>query len=113
MTSASLSSLVHRAKALGSSILVLSLAGSSFLLTSCTTEEGVVAGALAGAAIGGIVGHSSEQNYKRSRGHYRNNNYGYGYDSGYDQRYYEPRRAYPRYSNSNYRNNYISDPYCY
>ena len=66
----------RRGKALGSSLMILSLAGTSFLFTSCTTEEGLIAGGLAGAAVGGLVGglvgHSQERSYKRNRPTYAN-----------------------------------------
>ncbi|MFT5191594.1 MAG: hypothetical protein ACI957_004635, partial [Verrucomicrobiales bacterium] len=67
MFQTTLSYLRRRGKALGSSLMILSLAGTSFLFTSCTTEEGLIAGGLAGAAVGGLVGHSQERSYKRNR----------------------------------------------
>lgn len=89
----------QRAKSLGSSLLALSIAGGSLTLTSCTTEEGVVAGALAGAALGGVIGHSSERNRSHRRGY--NNNY-----DRYDRGYYQE----PRYRRSS---NYIPTGYGY
>ena len=100
---------------MGSALLLLSLAGSSLVFTSCTTEEGVVAGALAGAAIGGLVGHSSENKYKRNRNYYRGDRYryddGYRYDD-YDYGYRNRGRAYYPSSYTRYSGGY-SDPYCY
>ena len=101
---------------LGSALALLGLGGSSLVLTSCTTEEGVIAGALAGAAIGGIVGHSQERDYKRSKRHYRNYNNRYGYGNRYyGEDYYTPRRSSYRGARySSYRgNSYAADPYCY
>ena len=106
MIQSTLSYFRRRGKALGSSLLILSLAGTSFLLTSCTTEEGVIAGALAGAAVGGLVGHSQETAYKRHRRAY--NRYDYGdryYDNGYR---YGGRQRYSSYRGGGYR-----DDYCY
>lgn len=79
----------RQAKALGSSFVILALAGSTLFLTSCTTEEGIIAGALTGAAIGGVVGHAHERDhrYRSSRRYY--------HDS---PRYYRGRSYHPRYS---------------
>ena len=102
MIRSSLSKLRLKFNKLGSALTLLSLGGTSLVLTSCTTEEGVIAGALAGAAIGGIVGHSQESNHRRSKRHYQNNN-----------SYHEaPRRSGYRYS-SYESNGYAADPYCY
>lgn len=116
-----LSHISRRASKFGASLALCSLAGSSLLLTSCTTEEGVVAGALAGAAIGGLVGHSSENSYKRSRypsNNYRTNNGNRHYDDrryGNNRRYDDGRYGYPQQSryirSSAYRA--PADPYCY
>ena len=121
MINHSLLNVHYKLTKLGSTLALIGLSGSSLLFTSCTTEEGIVAGALAGAAIGGIVGHSQERDYKRSKRHYRNyNRYGYGdrYDHGnryYREEYYAPRRsAYRSARYSSYRgNSFASDPYCY
>ncbi len=85
------SALRQRAKSLGTSVLALGFAASCFSLTSCTTEEGVVAGALAGAALGGVIGHSSERS---NRGYRR----GYDRYDRYDGGHYQE----PRYRRSNY-----------
>lgn len=78
----------RRGKTLGSSFVILALAGSTLFLTSCTTEEGILAGALTGAAIGGVVGHAHERDHRyRSSRHY--------YDG---PRYYRGRSYHPRYS---------------
>ena len=99
---------------LGSTLALLSIGGSSLVLTSCTTEEGVIAGALAGAAIGGVIGHSQERDYKRSKRH-RYRNYDYGNRYYRDDYYYAPRRSSYRGARySSYRGySYAADPYCY
>ncbi|MDB4589724.1 hypothetical protein OAE15_01270 [Verrucomicrobiales bacterium] len=109
MIMSTLLKLSHKLTRLGSTLTLLSLGGTSLVFTSCTTEEGVIAGALAGAAIGGIVGHSQEHNCKRSKRHYHN---GYGYGYGYNN---VPRRnSYRGARYSSYRgNSYAADPYRY
>ena len=107
MIKSTLFKLRHQSRQLGSALTLLCLGGSSLALTSCTTEEGVIAGALAGAAIGGLVGHSHERSYKRSKRHYRND---YNHYSDYSPR----RSAYRGSHYSSYRGRgYATDPYCY
>ncbi len=105
-------SLTKRFRGHGTRCLALALAiGSLGFNVSCTTEEGVVAGALAGAALGGIIGHNQEQSHKRAR-HYRNRGY---YDDGYRDPYrYDDYRPYrdSRPYRGNYSYNY-RDPYRY
>lgn len=91
---------VMKCVALLKPLLRLALFSATCLLgASCTTEEGIIAGAIAGAAIGGLVGHSQEHHS------------GHGYYHGYGGNYYRPVYHAPR--RSVYRQAAYVDPYCY